>query len=310
MSTLTDAPVVVGVDGTPGALRAVALGAAEASRRHRPLRVVHAFIWPMLRVGAGPPAGGPPGGGLRQDAERVVAEALDAARGAAPGLPVGGAVVDGQPAAVLLDEATRAALVVLGDRELRGFTSVLVGSVALQIAGYADCPVLVARGEVRTSGPVVAGVDGSPTSEPAIAFAAEEATLRGARLMGVHAFTHPPSLGPGDMMPLVYSRESLRGDEDRVLAEALAGLSDTHPDLAVTHRLRRGRPAPALIEESARAQLVVVGALGRSSLAGLVLGSVSHALLHHAGCPLAIVRGVPGGDGPGRRAAHAPPAAG
>ncbi|MGC1212834.1 MAG: universal stress protein, partial [Micromonospora sp.] len=76
MDSANGAAVVVGVDGSEPALRAVRLAAAEAARRHRPLRVVHGFIWPLLRVGVEAPAGGPPGGGLRHQAEELVAAAV------------------------------------------------------------------------------------------------------------------------------------------------------------------------------------------------------------------------------------------
>ncbi|MEV4755195.1 universal stress protein [Micromonospora sp. NPDC049559] len=294
MSTLTDAPVVVGVDGSPAGLRAVRLGAAEAALRRRPLRLVHAFIWKVLGVAAGRPEGGRPDEGLRPQAERMLDEAVAVAREAAPGLPVGGEVLDGEAAAVLLRESTRATMIVLGDGGLGRFTSLLVESVAIQVTAKADCPVLVARGEERP-GPVVVGVDSSPVSELAVDFAAQEASLRGTELVTVHAYTHPESVGPGDLQPLVYDPRALRGDEERLVAEATAGLADRYPDLVVRHEAVRGRPAPTLVDRSGEAALVVVGAVGRGSVTGLLLGSVSQALLHHARCPLAMVHGLPEG---------------
>ncbi|MEV4482105.1 universal stress protein [Micromonospora coxensis] len=290
MNTADGAAVVVGVDGSEPALRAVRLAAAEAARRHRPLRVVHGFIWPLLRVPVDQAAGGPPGGGLRHQAERVVADAVAEAEAAAPGVRVTGEIIDGEASAVLLGETPTAVLVVLGDRGLGGFASLIVGSVAVQVATYADCPVLVARGEEHPGGPVVVGVDGSPASRRAVAFAAEQASLRGAGLHAVHAYKHPPSLGPGDMQPLVYDESELRDEEQRVLAESLAGVHERHPDLAVTHEVVRGRPVAALTAASKRAVLTVVGGRGRGELSGLLLGSVSQGVLHHSASPVAVVR--------------------
>jgi nucleotide-binding universal stress UspA family protein len=297
MSTANGAPIVVGVDGSESARRAVRLAAAEAVTRRRPLRLVHAFIWPMLRVAQGPPPGGPPEGGLRRQAERIVEEAAaEAATAVTPDTPIDPVVVDGSAATVLLGEAQTAAMVVLGHRGLGGFSTLLVGSVAVQVAAHAECPVVVALGEEeRSVGPVVVGVDGSPLSEEAIGFALEEAALRGAELVALHAWSHPVSTGPGDMMPLVYDEEDLRANEERVLAESVAGWSQRYPEVPVTRRLVRGRPARALVEESQAAQLVVVGALGRGGFTGLILGSVSQAVLHHSACPLAIVRHDQGG---------------
>ncbi|MGW0432796.1 universal stress protein [Micromonospora sp. NPDC003197] len=290
MSTTAGKTVVVGVDGSDSSLNAVRTAAAEAARRGRALHVVHAFVWPMLRVPVGPPPGGPAEGGLRNQAERVLADAVAEAEAAAPGITVTGSIVEGQPAAVLLGQSRDADLLVLGDRGLGGFAGLLVGSVAIQVAEYAQCPVLITRGTPPTTGPVVVGVDGSARSAAAVAFAAEEAAQRGVELVAVHTYREPVSLGPGDMLPLVYDVDALRVEEGQVLAEAVAGLADSYPDLRVVQRLVQGRAAPALIKEAATAQLVVVGARGRGGFTGLLLGSVSQSVLHHAECPVVIVR--------------------
>jgi nucleotide-binding universal stress UspA family protein len=274
----------------------VRLAATEALNRRRPLRLVHAFVWPMLHVATGPPPGGPPDSGLRRQAEGIVADAAAEAASLAPGTPVSAEVVDGSAATVLLGEARTAEMVVLGHRGLGGVSSLLVGSVAVQVCAHARCPVLVALGdEERHTGPVVVGVDGTPLSGPAIEFAMREAALRGAQLVAVHAWSQPVSTGAGDMLPLVYDEESVRVDEERALAESLAGWSERYPQVPVTRRMVRGRPARALITESETAQLVVVGALGRGELTGLVFGSVSQAVLRHSRCPLGIVRHDQGG---------------
>ncbi|MDO3705646.1 universal stress protein [Micromonospora sp. C28SCA-DRY-2] len=290
MNSANGAAVVVGVDGSQPALRAVRLAAAEADRRDRPLRIVHGFIWPLLHVPVQPPAGGPPGSGLRQQAERLVAEAVAEAEAAVPGLRVSGEIIDGEAAAVLLGESPAAAMIVLGDRGLGGFSALVVGSVAVQVASYADCPVLVARGSDRADGPVVVGVDGSETSRLAAEFAVEEASVRGAEVLALHAYRHPVSTGPGDMQPLVYDDTELRSDEQRLVAEVTSGLAERWPDVPIARRTVRGRPAAVLNDASRQAQLVVVGRQGRGEFTGLLLGSVSQAVLHHADCPVAVIR--------------------
>ncbi|MEU1964592.1 universal stress protein [Micromonospora sediminicola] len=283
-------PVVVGVDGSATALDAVRVAAREAAFRHRPLRVVHAFIWPLTRAPLTPAPGAPAGAGLRNQAERCVAEAVAEAGKVAPDVPVTGVVVDGAPAAVLVAESRRATLMVLGHRGLGGFAGLLIGSVTLQVSARAHCPVLVTRGEARADGPVVVGVDGSAHSGVAVGFAYEEAARRGAPLVVVHAWLYPTPIGPGDVVPLVYDPEALAEESRRILAEAVAGWSERYPDVEVRQRSVRGAPARVLVEQSASAQLVVVGAHGRGALAGLLLGSVSHAVLHHAHAPLVIAR--------------------
>jgi nucleotide-binding universal stress UspA family protein len=283
------APVVVGVDGSACGLDAVALAAREAVLRNRPLRVVYAFFWPFLGVPLGPSPLGPPEGGLLNDTQRIVQEAVDRARQAEPSVAVTGAAITGAPAEVLIDQSKSAAIVVVGDRGLGGFTGLLVGSVAVQLAAHAACPVLVARGRPNPTGDVLVGVDGSPAAEPAIGAAFEEATLRGARLTALHVWSHPRSTGPGDMLPLVYDVTEIEAEEARVLAEALAGWRDKYPDLVVRRELRRAYIRSALIDETTRSQLVVVGSRGRGGFTGLLLGSVSQAMLHHARCPVLIV---------------------
>jgi nucleotide-binding universal stress UspA family protein len=276
-----NAPVVVGVDGSACSLAAVDLAAREAALRDRPLKVVHAFAWPYLE----PPLA-PPGPGPREAAQRIVSDAVARAVAAAPGIAVSPALLTGRPAPVLLRESAAAALVVLGDRGTGGFAELLVGSVASQVATHAACAVVVARATQSRGGGVLLGVDGSPGSATAVAFAFEEAALRGVALTAVHTWAHPVPMDASDI-PLGY--DETEAQEARLLAEALAGWSEKYPSVAVHRRLIRARTRPTLIEATSRAQLAVVGSRGRGRLVGMLLGSVSHALLHHARCPVAVV---------------------
>lgn len=278
MNSANGAAVVVGVDGSEPATRAVRLAAREARRRNRPLRVVHGFIWPLLRVPVSAPAGSPPGAGLRNQAEQLVTDAVAVAEAEAPGLRITGEIIDGEAAAVLLGESPTAAVIVLGDRGLGGFTALVVGSVAVQVASYADCPVLIARGTDRADGPVVVGVDGSTLSRAAVEFAAETASARGAPLHVVHA------------RPAPRGRDDRAEEDERVLTEALAAIGERWPDLTVHAEAVRAKPVAALTTASAGAQLVVVGRQGRGELGGLLLGSVSQGILHRSACPVAVVR--------------------
>lgn len=281
--------VLVGVDGSTSSLRAVALAVREATLRHLPLRIAHAFIWPLLDVPLGPAPGAPPSGGLRHHAEQIVTDAVAHAQHLAPDLDVNGEVLVGAPASTLL-ASDDAALIVLGDRGLDGFTGLLVGSVAVQVAHHATVPVLVARGSDQPREHVLVGVDGSPHANAAIGFAFDEAAYRGIALTALHAWQYPIPGDIGEMLPLVYDRHVLENEEARVLFEAMAGWQEKYPQVTVHHRLIWGSPRKVLVEASTRAELVVVGARGRGGFTGLVLGSVSQAVLHHADCPVAIVR--------------------
>jgi nucleotide-binding universal stress UspA family protein len=283
------AAVVVGVDGSLESLSAVDLAVREAALRHRPLRVVHAFPWPALHVPLGPSPEGPPEGGLRHQAERLVTEAVERARAAAPGVVVTGQILDGFPAAVLTGCSRDATLLVVGDRGLGGFSGLLVGSVAVSVAAHAACPILVARGTADPAQPALLATDGSPAGDAAVGFAFEEASLRGVPLVALHTWSHPAASAPGDMQPLVHDASLVEAEETRVLAEALAGWHDEYPDVVVHRRVVHARTRRTIIDATPHAQLVVVGARGRGGFAGLLLGSVSQAVLHHAACPTAIV---------------------
>ncbi|WP_037891651.1 universal stress protein, partial [Streptomyces viridochromogenes] len=176
---------------------------------------------------------------------------------------------------------------------LSRFGTLLLGSTAGHLAAHAACPVLVVRGRPAPAGPVLLAVDGSPAAHGAVEFAFAQASLHGTDLVALHAWsTHTERAydGPGDPPFVTYDEDRLRDEEQRVLAEALGGLGERYPDVTVHRRLVRGRIRHTLIEASADAGLVVVGARGRGGFTGLLLGSVSQALLHHAHCPVAVVR--------------------
>ncbi|WP_419994720.1 universal stress protein [Streptomyces boninensis] len=287
------APILVGVDGTDSSLQAVATAVREAQLRGCGVRVIHAFIWPLMGVPLGASPIGPVDGGLSAEGERIVAAAVEHARGVGPEVPVEGAVVTGDASPVLVAESRSAALVVVGSRGLGAFTGLLVGSTAIHLAAHAECPVLVVRGRAEPQGPVVLGTDGSPAAEPAVAFAFNEASLRGTRLIAVHAWTPwnatlPPPQDPA--LPYAGRPGDLPQAEERLLAEAVAGHQDRYPDVEVELRTVESGTREALIEASREAQLLVVGARGRGGFKGLLLGSTSQALMQHADCPIVIVR--------------------
>ncbi|MQA79639.1 MAG: universal stress protein [Streptosporangiales bacterium] len=293
MTRRADAPIVVGVDGSDDSLDAVAWAAELAYLRGRPLRIVHAFVWPLMDVQLGPSPYGPPDGGLAHAADGFVDAALTHARTASPGVGAWGEVVTGAAAPMLIAESRHADTVVVGNRGLGGFSGLLVGSVGVNIAAHASCPVVVVRpgtGAGPSAGRVVVGVDGSPESHLAISVAFEDASRRGVGLTAVHGWTTPASLGTGAMLPLVFDPELVGQEESRMLAELLAGWCEKYPDVDVERRVRYTKPGKLLVEESRGACLVVVGSRGRGGFRGLLLGSVSQAVLHHAQCPVEIVR--------------------
>ncbi|MFJ8857186.1 universal stress protein [Streptomyces sp. NPDC102451] len=287
------APVVVGVDGSASSLDAVDLAAREARLRGRGLRVVHAFIWPMMHVHQGAPSVGPPGGGLRNMVGRIVAEAVERARSVEPELEVTNAVVTGEPLTVLEAQSRQAPLIVVGSRGLGGFVGLLLGSTAVHLAAHSQCPVLLARKQASPGRGILLGCDGSPAADAAVEFAFEEASLRGEPLTALHAWTAwnaplPPPQNAAE--PYAARPGELADTEERLVHEALAGRRERYPGVAVEHRVTRSRTREALIEASRSARTLVVGARGRGGFVGLLLGSVSQAMLHHAHCSVAVVR--------------------
>lgn len=286
--------VLVGVDGSQSALRAVRWGAAEAGRRGVPLRLVKAFGWAAdeavdqawyREV-------------LLERARAVLEEAAQVAAGEALDIAVEQQVVVGSAISVLVEESRRALIVVLGDRGLTRLEGLLVGSVAVALAAQAFCPFVVVRGSEGEPGeasslPVVVGVDGSAMSEVAVAFAFETAAARGVSLVAVHAWS---DLTFAPEVALVVDWGSIEAVEQQRLSDRLAGWASKYPEVPIEKVLVRGRPAHALLERSAGAQLVVVGSRGRGDFAGLVLGSVSNALLHRAECPVGVAR-LPAAEG-------------
>lgn len=284
-------PVVVGIDGSRSARAAAGWAAAEAQRRGAPLRLVTAFGW--MEVGP-VPLGPNPGPDYRErlvgEARERVAEVAREVAAAHPDVVVTREVVTGYPIPVLTAESAQARLVVIGDRGLGGVAGLLLGSVAAALTAHAACPVVVVRGDPQgppADAPVVVGVDGSPVGEAAIAFAFEAAAARRAPLVAVHAWQDnwvDPQASP------YFDAEALREQERELLAQRLAGWGEKLPDVEVRRQVVRDRPAAAIVAAADGAALVVVGSRGRGALRGLVLGSVSRAVLHTAPCPVAVVR--------------------
>ncbi|MGW1917266.1 universal stress protein [Streptomyces sp. NPDC002076] len=263
--------VVVGVDGSSSSHAAVVQAAREAQRRRAELRVVHAFSWPVGPMYA--PLDPSPLNGLAHDAAQ-------AARSVAPEVEVGEAVMIGGAVSVLTAESRAADLVVVGRRGIGGFAGMLLGSTAVSLAAHSHCPVLVVREEPDDAGPIVLAVDGSPAGEEAVEFAFTEAELREAEIVAAHAWL-PDHASAGTGVESV----------ERLLAHAVAGRAERYPDVTVRQEVLSGETREVLIEASRKAQLTVVGARGRGGFSGMLLGSVSQALLHHAHCPVAVVRG-------------------
>ncbi|MFJ4848724.1 MULTISPECIES: universal stress protein [unclassified Streptomyces] len=270
--------IVAGVDGSEFSSAAVAEAAREALSRRAELRVVHALVPPPMpaHVPMDPSPLGPPATVFQDAAERVVRESVELARRTAPQVNVTGTVLQGDAVSVLELQSRTADLVVVGPRGTGGFIGMLLGSTAVFLAAHGQCPVMVVREQPAPSGPVVLGVDGSPAGAKAVDFAFAEAELRGAELVALHAHKGRPGTA----------------DESMDTTAVLAGHRQSRPDVPVRHAVVHGDPREALIDAGRTASLTVVGSRGMGGFRGLLLGSVSQALLQHAHSPVAVVRGT------------------
>ncbi|MFG1676138.1 universal stress protein [Micromonospora sp. NPDC049282] len=285
---MTGPPILVGVDGSDCSLAAVDLAVREAALRGRPVRIVYCDPWADHPAWAHNDPAGELAGGVLSDPQRAIRAAIDRAN--TDEVPVTGEVLAGNPTTVLIRESADADLLVLGHRGRGGFPELLLGSVAVTVAAHAACPVLITRGTPTTGGEVLVGVDGSPSNHAAIGFAFHEAALRSVDLRALHTRRESNITDHGSMAMGDSGSEYV--EQDQVLTEALAGWSQKYPQVVVQRQLATGRAAHALVAASDRAQLVVLGARGRGGLHGRRLGSVSHAVLHHAACPVTIVHDV------------------
>ncbi len=294
----TGMPIVVGVDGSTSALHAAGWAANVASRRHLPLRLVFASNSVAFGYGAwlAPPQSY--FDELQASSERLLEDVETAIRRDHPDLEIAVQLQTASPIPTLIAQSDEARLLVLGSRGTGGFGGMLAGSTAVALVAHGHCPVAVIRGASPdavppTEGPVVVGVDGSRTSDAALATAFDEASWRGVDLVAVHSWLEDAAdkdlLQRGDA-----AWAQVEQNEGEVLAERMAGWQEKYPDVAVRRVLTQGKPVERLLEHAARAQLIVVGSRGRGGIRGMLLGSTSQALIYHATCPLLVVRPIDG----------------
>jgi nucleotide-binding universal stress UspA family protein len=294
-STSSARPVVAGVDGSEASVAAALYAAREADRRGLPLLLVHATPYSAGRTAVTGPAA--LFGGLLEDgAEALLRDAESAVREAAGRTQIGTAVLDDHPVPALARLSAEASLVVLGRRGIAGVPGILAGSTASGLVHHARCPLVVLPEDVQPSPPerrpVVVAVEGHPDDEEVLAFGVAEAALRATDVVAVHAWRDVAmEAAVGGFGPFVDWTE-VEAEERRLLAEGVAGWRDKDPDVVLREVVVRARPAQALLEAAAPAELLVVGHRHRGVFARL--GSTVHGLLHRAPCPLAVVPVVVG----------------
>ena len=284
--------ILVGVDGSAESDAAICWAAHEASLRREHVTLMHvvqpvAVSWPVS----------PDRAAVAEWQEENARNVIDRGREVLSGASdhhrppdVGTEVLYSHPVDALVDASTEARMIVVGSHGKGALERLLLGSVSRGLVEQAHCPVAVIHADEASApldlkAPVLLGVDGSPASEAATAWAFDEASRRGVALVALHAWSDVGVFGILGMDWRTYQAE---GEE--VLAERLAGWQERYPDVHVSRRLVCDTPAHWLREESRRAQLVVLGSHGRGGFGGMRLGGVSSAVAQSANVPVIVVR--------------------
>ncbi|MEV5276987.1 universal stress protein [Streptomyces sp. NPDC052811] len=283
-------PLVVGVDGSEQSLRAVDWATDEATRRGLPLRIVYASLWEHYE-GAAYDYGAPYTSD-RALADALLSEASARAQSRRSGISTTSAVLPQEPTEALLRESELACAVVVGSRGRGAIAGVLLGSVGLGVASWAVCPVVVVRGdEVAVDGRherILLGVGHPDRNSSAVEFAFQEAMTRGSALDAVRTWRGP---GRGRFAPLSSGPRTGGLDEEKAAAAldgALRVARDRHPEVRTRTVAVEGHTHRVLVERSAAADLLVIGARRNKGL-GVQLSRTGHAVLQHAACPVAVV---------------------
>lgn len=285
----TKPPILVAYDGSLDAERALLWSAAESLRTGVQLRVL--AVNPILPPTWGGMTGAVGMAGMVDVPVDDATARLEQAGKALAEAGVHDAILDrdsGHVVDVLLRAAELASTLVVGSHGHGRTGEALIGSVSQHLARHAPCPVVVVR-PARDPGArrIVVGVDGSPSSAAAVDYACRRAEVTGETVVAIHAWrVRAPSTD-------VWNAEARSVDteeRERLLSEILAGVREDYPDVRLEHEVVAVAPGQALVDASGGASLVVVGSRGLGFFRGMLLGSVSQAVLHRAECPVVVVR--------------------
>ncbi|WP_327301531.1 universal stress protein [Streptomyces goshikiensis] len=284
--------VTVGLDGSPESAAAARWAADEAELRGASLDLVHAEEWlenPPLPVTTAEER--------RQWAEAVLRDTADETRRVHPSLKVDTRRVGGLPSLALAHAAEDSDMLVLGSRALGSVRGFLVGSTGAGTVVEAVRPVVLVRSLDRGDnppdgaldrGPIVVGVDIHQRNEELLAFAFEEASRLRCPLVIIHGWSLPPVLSYAPDLDPGVQQEMAHGITT-ALDEMISPWHAKYPSLQVESRATIGQPAIQILDAASTAALVVVGRRIRHSAFGTHIGPITHAVMHHAAAPVAVI---------------------
>ena len=282
-------PVVVGFDGSDGSERALEWAVEEARLRGLPLEIVAVWDEPTVDVGMG--AGSVVDPNLALVLEERAKDIAEQGVALVTEVPVTSRAVPGPAATALVEASREAELLVTGSHSKRGVAEILLGSTSDQVATHSACPTIVVRPNPIAHQRLAVAIDGSGPGQRALDWAFDAASRRGWKIRVVHAWdVHVVGFDVDDSTyPKGGILDEVKEAETRLSAEVLAGHRARYPDVEVEVHVDRGNADRVVLDASEDADLLVVGSKGHGGLTSMLLGSVSHRVLHHAGCSVAVV---------------------
>lgn len=273
------AHIVVGVDGSPVADRALGWAIEEAELHGADVELVHGYVLPVSRA----PLSMSNQGAAEQTMNDVVernAETLQRVKWTTTLAPLLGAPY----ANALLDAGEEADLIVVGSRGLGGFRELLLGSTSYKV--HAPVPVAVVRGGHADDSDgrrrIVVGVDGSRASTRALQWAADEAVVRAVDVTVVHGYFAANAV-------LLAGTASADQIEANGVVDSVVNAVDLPDGVTVTPQVVAGTSAGAILSLANSDQMVVIGTRGFGGVRRAIVGSTSHQILHHASGPVVVV---------------------
>lgn len=283
--------IVIGIDGSETSANALRWATREAQLHHQSVTAILAWGLLTQQHADRSNAFNPHYNG--QDALETLRSYVTDAVGPEAAEHVRLQPINDLPHRALIHASTDAALLVLGGRGLGGFKGMLLGAVSYQCLHHAACPIAIVREPVPEPSPgeperIVVGIDGSASAHRALEWAVAEAQVRNATLEIVHSWQ--AYYGGGGAYGLAVVDPSLFEEPaQKVLDSCLDSIDVSGLSAPPKRTLVCDSAAHALLTSAKDADLLVTGSRGTGGFAGLLVGSTTNHVVHHAECPVVVI---------------------